>query len=377
MKINKLALFCIASFAALGTIFSLTASLLFVPYLDHGFISESAVGWMSSMNLFGMVMGCLLSLYWLQHVPLMKLAQWLTFSIALLTWLCSFLMSTWFIYPHLLLLGILQGLLYARTFSAFANLREPTKGYAMYQISLAVFGILCFYAMPRLINSLGIHTGFYLITGLALFSFCIAFFYRHISFGKQVVKGIPFSIFKNRKMMGLMGSIMLFQAADMSIWIYLERIAHANTISTNFASWVLIMAFSAGMLAAWLVERISNSKGLGLPLLFGLLITLLVLIRLLFPMNQLEYALVSIIFNMAWVITYTYMLSLQAYYDTSGKIVTIGVTANFIGEGLGPLLTGTLLLFFPLTITAWVAIVLIILSALFIFPLVAEYDKKQ
>ena len=80
---------------------------------------------------------------------------------------------------------------------------------------------------------------------------------------------------------------------------------------------------------------------------------------------------------MAWVLTYTYMLSVQAYYDKTGKLITIGVSANFIGEGLGPLLSGTLLLFFPLTITAWVAIVLIILSAIFIFPLIADYDKLK
>ena len=376
MHLNKITLFGIATFAVLGTIFSLSAPLLFVSYLEVGIINESAIGWLSGMNLFGMVLGCLLSLYYLQNIPVLKLAQWITISIAILCWLCSLLMSTWVIYPNLLVLGILQGILYARTFSAFANLPQPIRGYAMYQVALAILGIFCFYAIPRLIPILGIHTGFYLITGLALFSFCFALYYRHISFGKQAAKGIPFSMFKDPKIMGLIISIMLFQAADMSIWIYLERIAHANTISTNFVSLVLILAFLAGMVTAWLVDKFSDSKGLRLPLFVGMACTLLMLIRLLLPMDQWEYALVSIIFNMAWVVTYTYMLSLQAHYDKSGKIVTIGVTANFIGEGLGPLLTGTLLLFFPLTITAWVAIVLIILSALFIFPLVTSLVHK-
>jgi len=377
MKINKLTLFGIGSFAVLGTIFSLSAPLLFVSYLEEGIISESAVGWLSSLNLFGMVMGCLLSLYYLQNIPLLKLAQPITLSIALFCWLCSFLMTTWFIYPNLFLLGIMQGLLYTRTFSAFANLPKPTEGYAMYQVGLSVFGILCFYAIPRLIPVLGIHAGFYLISGIALLSFLIALLYRNISFEQSTVRGFPFSIFKDRKLIGLMVGIMLFQAADMSIWTYLERIAHANTISTSFVSWVLIFAFLAGMLVAWIIDRISDSKGFRLPLIMGILVTLLMLIRLQFPMNKWEYALVNIIFNMAWVLTYTYLLSVQASYDKTGKIVSIGVAANFIGEGLGPLLTGTLLLFFPIIITSWVAIFLLLLSLVFIFPLVSEYDKSR
>lgn len=377
MTIPKLPLFSASSFAVLGTILSLTAPLLFAAYLEAGLISESAVGWLSSTNLFGLVLGCLLSLYWWQAIPLMKLAQPITISIALLCWLNSFLMATWFMYPNLLLLGVLQGMLYARTFGAFANLDSPTEGYAMYQVCLSILGILCFYAMPRLATTFSIHAGFYLIAGIAIFSFFTAVYYQHVSFGKQVSRGIQIAIFKDKKIIGLLVSAMLFQAADMSVWIYLERIAHANSISTNFVSWVLIVAFLAGMIAAWGADKLSDSKGFSIPILVGLLVTTMMLIRLLFPMNEWQYASVNIIFNMAWVFTYIYMLSLQAYYDKTGKLITIGASANFIGEGLGPLLSGTLLLYFPLTITAWVAIVLIVLSALFIFPLVSDYDRGR
>ena len=93
MQIDKLSLFCIGSFAVLGTIFSLAVPLLFVTYLDEGIISDAAIGLLSSLNLFGLVMGSLLSLYWFGKVQLLRLAIPATFIIAVLCWYCSLLID--------------------------------------------------------------------------------------------------------------------------------------------------------------------------------------------------------------------------------------------------------------------------------------------
>ena len=354
----------------------MSAPLLFEPYVEAGVVSESAMGWLSSANLFGLMLGSLLSLYWFRTIPLLTLIRTLAFSIALLYGLCTLIISSWLAYPVLLVAGILQGIMYSRTFGAFASLEDPPRGYAMYQVSMAIVGIVCFYLIPRLVNIIGIHAGFYLLAGFAVLMGLVGWYYRHISLGIKTSKGIDFAIFRNKKIIGLLASVLCFQAADMSIWVYLERIAHANAIATNFVSWVLIFAFLAAIVAAWLVTKISDKWGLKLPFLVGMIATILALLRMVIPMSAWQYAFVSICFNLAWVFTFTYLLSLQAYYDKTGKLIALGAIANFIGEALGPLLTGTLLLFYPVTTVPWGAIVLIILSILFIYPLVAAYDKQ-
>ncbi len=377
MKIHRVALFWLATFAFLGIIFSMTVPLLFEPYIEVEMISESEIGWLSSANLFGLMFGSLMSLYWLKHVPLLKLVQLLTLIIAACYGLCTLIIGSWIAYFLLFFVGILQGIMYSRTFGAFASLSEPSKGYAMYQVSMAVIGILCFILIPRLVGVIGIHSGFYILAGISVLMFFIGWYYRNIPLGQEPSKELSFEIFRDKKILGLLASVLCFQSADMSIWVYLERIAHANSISTEIVSWVLIGAFLVAILAAWSVAKLSDKRGLRLPFFIGMMVTLAALLRMVLPMDEWQYAFLSLCFNFGWVFTFTYLLTLQAYYDNSGKLIAFGAIANFAGEGIGPLLTGTLLLFFPMTVVPWVASSLIVLSLLLIYPLVAAYDKSN
>jgi len=157
-----------------------------------------------------------------------------------------------------------------------------------------------------------------------------------------------------------------------TIWTYVERIAKEAGLAADFTGQLMglssILAIFGGLLVFWL----GDSKGLKIPVLGGVLSMVIGAVLLFWSAQPMIYLFAISLYAAAWSFAIPFYQQIQAKFDPTGKVVTLGTIVNTMGRATGPALAALFLSDYSFVTIVWLAIGALVLSMLIILPLLLK-----
>jgi len=220
-----------------GLGFTVILPMLVGSIVDDLALDRSMVGWITSINIFGIALGGLISTISISKLRLIHLV-W----IGCVGLIVFDLMSTLSNLSHLLLpirfiSGVFGGILYASSLAAFSGLTNAKNAFSIYIISYAGVSSICLFILPQFlaIKGLGYKAGFYVLVGMALLSLIIS---RVIVPFEKLVKVKRLDslrdLISNKYVILILLSYFLLQMGGGVMYSYAERIGMEAGQSLEF-----------------------------------------------------------------------------------------------------------------------------------------------
>jgi len=157
-----------------------------------------------------------------------------------------------------------------------------------------------------------------------------------------------------------------------TIWAYVERIAKEAGLEAALTGQLMGLSSVLAILGGLLVFKIGDSRGLRMPILVGGIGMGLGAAMLFWSNNAMIYLGGISLFAGAWSIAIPYYQQIQAKFDPTGKVVSLGTIVNTMGRGTGPAMAALLLGDHSFTMVIWLALSVFVLSLLIILPLLLK-----
>jgi predicted MFS family arabinose efflux permease len=131
-------------------------------------------------------------------------------------------------------------------------------------------------------------------------------------------------------------SLMLFQAAVMTIWVYSERIAVIHGLSEGDIGMAIAIGNFGGLPGAVLGALIGDRSRYAPMLWLATLSVAAGELMMLYGASFSTYGIGQFLFNFGWILGVSYYMGLLAKRDTAGRFLRFASPALVIASGLGP-----------------------------------------
>lgn len=375
MKLSQKGKIIINSYIAnTGLGFATILPILVGAVVDENGFDREMVGWISAINISGMVVGGIIATLLIGKYRLVKVLQ-----IALLGLILFDATSIFATSPELMLgirffSGIFGGLIYASSLAIFSGLENPIKAFGVYVLVYCVWAMIIFIVLPYMMISGGSSIAFLTLVFMSTASFIGLFFIQDLEREIEPKAVIRLKYLLNNKaiLVGLLAYFAMTMGGG-TVWTYCERIGKAAGLSTSFMGWALSISSLAALLGGFLVMRIENKKGLKTPLIGGSLVMILGILMLYYGEHPLIYMVSLSVIGGAWAFLIPFFQQMQTQFDTTGKVVSLGTIVNMAGRATGPGLGALLLGDSPFIHVIWLGLASMILSLTAIWWLFKKY----
>jgi predicted MFS family arabinose efflux permease len=333
-----------------------TAGLFYVnimPALVSGLIdglgfSNREAGLVGSANMYGAALGALTAVFAVKRVQWRSACVTLFCGLILIDCLSNFAAQPMFMIALRFVHGCVGGLSVGIAFSVMARTTEADKtfGYLLVvQYSLGGLGIM---VLPPLVPEYGTWVLFAALSTFSVVTLCMVPFlpdYPERSSARQggeaggaVDTGIqvgPLSL--------TLGSLFLFQAANMGLFAYMIGMGRFYGLEEVFIGTSLAAASWVGVLGSVLVIFLSTRFGRLLPLVLGVVITVLATLALHWSGLPWIYAFANCMVGLTWAFVIPYLLGMCAEFDRAGQMAALGGFASKMGLASGPAVAALLM----------------------------------
>jgi len=373
--------------ARLFLAFLATAGLFYVnimPAIVSGLIealdfTNQQAGTVASANMYGAAFGALFIVWFVRRM------NWQLVSVVFLLTLISIdLASTYVSHPTTLtairfIHGFVGGMLVGTGFSVMARTEEPDKSFGMLLIVQFGLGGLGVMLIPGLVPHYGTTILFMSLVAFSLATLLMLPFLpdyhvseeraRKLAEAHEGVRKVPLAL--------TLGSIFLFQAANMGLYAYIIGLGEHYGLELPFISGTLGIAAWLGLAGAGLVVILSDRLGYLKSLGVGILLTAIGTWAFLFSSTPWIWIVANCLIGITWAFTIAYLLGLMSRFDTSGQMAAMGGFASKMGLASGPAVAALLLGKdnYPLIIN--VAVVAIVISLLAILIPARMQDRSD
>ena len=339
--------------ARLFLAFLATAGLFYVnimPAIVSGLIealefSNQQAGSVASANVYGAAFGALLI------VAFVRKLDWQLISVVfLLTLIVIDFASILISHPTLLIAvrfvhGFVGGMLVGTGFSVMARTREPDKSFGMLLIVQFGLGGLGMMFIPGLVPLFGTSVLFLSRVAFSLLTLCMLPFLPdyHVSDAEQK-RRVDAHAGVRRLPLGLtLGSIFLFQAANMGLYAYIIGLGEHYGLALPFISGTLGVAAWFGLVGAGLVVWVSDRLGYLKSLAMGILLTTITTWAYFYSDIHWVWVLANCSIGITWAYTIAYLLGLMSRFDATGQMAAMGGFASKMGLASGPAVAAMIL----------------------------------
>lgn len=342
------------------------------PYLVGGIedqlgFDRAMLGWISSVNVIGIAAGGLAITFLIGRFPLIRMIQ--------LGLVGLFLFDIWSIYittPSSMLIirslsGFFGGLVYAGAMAAFSSMKDNIRAFGIYVMVYSFWTIIALAVLPYLMETYGLIAGFSTLTFLSILSIAGSLI---LKLNPVEAKGfISLKTLLSEKLVVLcLLSYFMMQLAGGVVWAYLERIAKEASISTDFTALSFSMSGVMALLSGLLVLKLGTKWGMKRPLIWGTIVMALSAMLLFASDFKWFYLLGLGVFCGAWAFLIPFYQKIQAQFDASGKVVSLGTIVNMGGRAVGPALAALLLSDVAYINVIWIGVIALLFAWLLLIP---------
>jgi len=334
---------------------------------------RSMVGWIASFNIFGIALGGLIATLLIGKKPLIRIVQVGLVGLLVLDGLSVFVVQAIPMLGIRFISGVFGGLAYAGALAAFSGLKNPIKAYGIYVVVYCVWSGAILVTLPYLVNLFGLAGGFGILVFMALMSLLGSNVIPQLAANikeKEIIS-LKTLLSKKEVLLALLGYFAL-QMGGGTIWAYVERIAKEAGLEAALTGQLMGLSSVLAILGGLLVFKIGDSRGLRMPILVGVIGMGLGAAMLFWSNNAMIYLGGISLFAGAWSIAIPYYQQIQAKFDPTGKVVSLGTIVNTMGRGTGPAMAALLLGDHSFTMVIWLALSVFVLSLLIILPLLLK-----
>ena len=368
---NKTLQIIINSFiSTTGLGFPAVLPILVGAIVDHLGYDRSMVGWIASFNIFGIALGGLIATLLIGKKPLIRIVQVGLVGLLVLDGLSVFVVAATPMLAIRFISGVFGGLAYAGALAAFSGLKNPIKAYGIYVVVYCIWSGVILVTLPYLVALFGLAGGFGILVFMALISLLGSNVIPQLAANikeKEIIS-LKTLLSQREVLLALLGYFTL-QMGGGTVWAYVERIAKEAGLEAGLTGQLMGLSSVLAIVGGLLVFKIGDSKGLRMPILVGVIGMGLGAGLLFWAAEPMIYLGGISLFAGAWSIAIPYYQQIQAKFDPTGKVVSLGTIVNTMGRGTGPAMAALLLGDHSFTMVIWIALSVFVLSLLIIFPL--------
>ena len=362
---------------ATGICFTMISPILVGSVVDGLGFSREMVGYLSSVNIFGLAFGAAIASVTIGKTSLLKLIR-----IACVGLICFELLSC-FVSQALPLLGIralsgiFGGALYAYALASFSALPQPRRAFGFYIICYAVMSLVFLFILPFFIEAYDFRVNFFFLFLIAvvslLLSGAVAKFENRI---KQRSFERITSLLANKQVILSLSAFYLLQLSGGLMFIYSERIGTEAGLTTKSIGMMLSLSSVFAIFGAFLVIRVSQRyKVVPQLILHGFLMMLSMFC--LFWSEQIAFFFIGLsLISISWSYLLPFHQQNQSSFDELGRIVSVGSIVNMMGRATGPAMAALLLGEAAFENVLWISIVAVIISTILFSLLVSRNQSR-
>lgn len=327
------------------------------------------IGWISSINIFGAAVGGLITTLRIGRNSLFSIVRTGLIILILFDLLSIFCQTEATVLAVRFLSGVGGGLVYAGGLAAFSGLKNSTNAFATYIVVYCFFGGIILISMPYLIGQFGVKAGF--IT-LAIMSIICLIFIPVLNRVAPNAKKREFLslgyLLKNKNVLYGLLSYFLLQLGGGTMWAYCERIGIEAGLTISFIGLVLGISVVFALIGGILVMRVNKGWGILKPLIAGILVMGIGTIFMFYADFKVCFLMANCIAGVAWSFVIPFYQQMQAQFDSTGRVVTLGTIVNMGGRSAGPAIAAMTLGSSAFTNALWISIAALTLSAILVVP---------
>lgn len=265
--------------------------------------------------------------------------------------------------------GIGGGVVYAAALAAFSGLKDATKAFATYIVVYCFVGGIILGSMPLLLGMFGIKAGFIVLALMAAISLTFIAVLNRVAGNvkKREIISLNF-LLKNKNVLYGLLSYFFVQLAGGTMWAYGERIGKEAGLSISFIGIVLGISIVFALIGGLLVMVAKKEWGIIKPLCVGLLIMGIGTYLLFYANYKALYIFANLIAGASWSFVIPYYQQMQAQFDLSGRVVSIGTIVNMAGRSIGPAIAALTLGTSAFSNALWISLIALMLSVLLAIP---------
>ena len=311
---------------------------------DAGFPREM-IGWIASINIFGMVIGGIIATLLIGRFRLITLLQVALIGLLLFDALSIFATtSSSLILGARFFSGIFGGMIYASALAIFSGIENPIKAFGVYVIVYCAWATVMLIGLPYGIAAIGVKAGFLLLICMNIASLIGTFIIKDLEKPTEEKDFISLNeLLANKEVLIGLLAYFLMQLGGGIVWTYCERIAKEADLSSSFIGWALGISSLASLIGGILVMRLGTSKGLKKPLVLGSILMMIGILILWFAEIPTLYIVSLCLIGGCWAFLIPFFQQIQTQFDTSGKVVSLGTIVNMGGRATGPAIAAIVL----------------------------------
>lgn len=348
--------------------------------------SKKLIGWFAAINYGGVAFGSLITAFVIQKIGVVRLTQIGLFGLMICEGMSIYLLDSPLLLGLRLVAGIFGGIGYASSLSAFAALEKPVKGYSLYVLVFCLISAVILPFMPNFLHTFSLKAGFVFLVVFTLLALLATPFLQVFEKKAKAIQDSPqtssstyliFELLRNPSIWLVLVAYFALQLSGGVAWSYIELIGQAKSLSENFIAYTLSLGNLLVIPFALAIYWINDKKGLAIPIFGGLAIFMASMLALYFTSNPWAYALSTMFYLGIWSFIMAFYQSIQAQYDSEGKIISLGAFINMMGQGTGPALAALFLGNQPYVNVIGLAFWSLVVSFLCIAPSVVALDRKR
>lgn len=342
-----------------GYLFMLLMPGLLGAFVDQLGLTETQAGYVCAMNLFGMMLGALLSVVLVQKINVRTGLVWSACFMLVTEITSSFLPDYMPLMTIRFFNGISIGIVAGMAGPGIANVKKPDQAIAvasMLQYLMAAVGLT---VLPYIFASTGMAGAYYLLAGFAvtLLLSIKLFPVPAVASGQPQTNktGSSQSLLKKHIIIALV-SLLIFYISNSSLWAYLDRIGVNAGIPVETVGFYLSVSMLSAMVTGILAAVFGTRFGRVLPLSLGYLGMIAGSYLLIGKFDAISFLVAVCLFNGAWILVLAYFVGYLAGLDSSGRLVALSNFAIAAGLAVGPGLGATLIGQGTYNTLLWIAI---------------------
>ncbi len=345
--------------------------------VDELMLDRTMVGWIASVNIIGVGLGGFLASLYIGKKPLVQIVRIGLVGLILFEVLSIFALTSNTLLIVRFCAGIFGGLIYAGALGAFSGLKNPIKAFGIYVVVYCVWSGLALICLPTILHHFGIKGGYLLLASMGIISLLLSPVINKLA---QNIKEKSFDslstlLSKQTVVLALLAYFAM-QMAGGTIWAYTERIGKEAGLNQEMIGLTLGSGTLLSMFGGLLVFYLGNKKGLRWPIILGLIAMALSGLLLYWSDTPFIFFFANALLGAAWGFLIPFYQQIQASLDVQGKVVSLGTIVNMAGRSFGPALSALLLGTAAFIKVVWLAVFALIISFLFLIPLLRGKDVE-
>ena len=340
-------------------------------YADlYGFV-ESELGYIASSYSMGIFITTLLSALWINRVGhiLQIISGSLVTSIGFLALYLLPATEVSVIAVHFLT-SIGLGITYAVVMILLADSADPTRAYALLFFTQVILGVVGNTLLTRWLNLDNTLPVIYLFMS-AIGILCAQLGRCTVRLrGSQIRSGTTLSTFAFRPSLPIalgLASILLVFTGDAGVWVFLERIG-SSILDRELGGNLVSINLLAGAMGSLTAAVVSNKMGYLVPMIIAIALSIISIAILNLASAPLLLLTGSFINGWAWNFGAAYRMALVSELDRDRQFVALIPAMQTLGNALGPLLVGSIIVWSSFTAAYWMVATLWILAMLCYYP---------